>query len=296
MKTQVELNADASEKIRYNDPAYPIYHCPGRLSDYPNYTALNHWHEDLEFIVVHSGSMSYNVSGEILTLNSGEGLIVNARQMHYGFSPDRTECTFLCLLLHPQLLFPLPSFKRNLIDPLIENTAAPFVFLRPEIPWQKEIRDHILAIEAGADTHSAPLQALSRMAAIGALLVENLPPAVVTDVENPDLRCLKVMVGTIHLRFAQKLTLAQIAASGAVGQSKCCKLFMRFLNQTPMAYVNQYRLYQSLELLRNTAMSVTEIALAVGFGSASYYAEAFRKGFDQSPTQYRKEHNRLQVA
>ena len=90
--------------------------------------------------------------------------------------------------------------------------------------------------------------------------------------------------------------MAQIAASGAVGQSKCCKLFMRFLNQTPMAYVNQYRLYQSLELLRNTAMSVTEIALAVGFGSASYYAEAFRKGFDQSPTQYRKEHNRLQVA
>lgn len=128
MKTQVELNADASEKIRYNDPAYPIYHCPGRLSDYPNYTALNHWHADLEFIVVHSGSMSYNVNGEILTLNSGEGLIVNARQMHYGFSTDRTECTFLCLLLHPQLLCPLPSFKRNLIDPLIENTAAPSFF------------------------------------------------------------------------------------------------------------------------------------------------------------------------
>lgn len=84
--------------------------------------------------------------------------------------------------------------------------------------------------------------------------MENLPPAVVTDVENPDLRCLKVMVGIIHLHFAQKLTLAQIAASGAVGQSKCCKLFMRFLNQTPMAYVNQYRLYQSLELLRDTAM------------------------------------------
>lgn len=71
---------------------------------------------------------------------------------------------------------------------------------------------------------------------------------------------------------------------------------MRFLNQTPMAYVNQYRLYQSLELLRDTAMSVMEIALAVGFGSASYYAETFRKNFDQSPTQYRKEHNMLQDA
>ena len=63
-----------------------------------------------------------------------------------------------------------------------------------------------------------------------------------------------------------------------------------------MAYVNQYRLYQSLELLRDTAMSVMEIALAVGFGSASYYAETFRKNFDQSPTQYRKEHNMLQDA
>lgn len=94
MKTQVELNADASEKIRYNDPAYPIYHCPGRLSDYPNYTALNHWHEDLEFIVVYSGSMSYNVSGVILTLNSGEGLIVNARQCTMDFPPTGQNVRF----------------------------------------------------------------------------------------------------------------------------------------------------------------------------------------------------------
>ncbi|MBD5384446.1 MAG: AraC family transcriptional regulator [Ruminococcaceae bacterium] len=38
-------------------------------------------------------------------------------------------------------------------------------------------------------------------------------------------------------------------------------------------------------------MPVTESALSVGFGGASYYAELFRKCFGQSPTEYRK--NRL---
>ena len=40
--------------------------------------------------------MSYNVNGTIVRLGEGEGIFVNARQLHYGFSEERTECDFLC--------------------------------------------------------------------------------------------------------------------------------------------------------------------------------------------------------
>ena len=75
--------------------------------------------------------------------------------------------------------------------------------------------------------------------------------------------------------------------AGAVGESKCCQLFRRYFSQTPVEYLNRYRLDKSLALLRETDRSITEIALAVGFGGASYYAELFRRQMGQSPTEYR---------
>ena len=72
-----------------------------------------------------------------------------------------------------------------------------------------------------------------------------------------------------------------------MGESKCCQLFRRYFSQTPVEYLNRYRLDKSLALLRETDRSITEIALAVGFGGASYYAELFRRQMGQSPTEYR---------
>ena len=66
-------------------------------------------------------------------------------------------------------------------------------------------------------------------------------------------------------------------------------LFERFLFISPMKFLNEYRLKRSIELLKSTDMTVTEIALACGFSGASYYAEAFRRETGKSPSQYRAE-------
>ena len=50
----------------------------------------------------------------------------------------------------------------------------------------------------------------------------------------------------------------------------------------------KYRLNKSALLLRETDMTITEIALSTGFGSASYYAESFRKWAGMSPSEFRK--------
>ena len=96
------------------------------------------------------------------------------------------------------------------------------------------------------------------------------------------------MIGFIQKNYTRRISLKEIALSGAVGQSKCCKLFAKYLGQTPNTYLNRYRLNKSLEFLRNGDMSITEIALSVGFGGASYYAEIFRKCFGKSPTEFRR--------
>ena len=54
-----------------------------------------------------------------------------------------------------------------------------------------------------------------------------------------------------------------------------------------MLYLSNYRLEKSVFLLRNTAMSITEIAYACGFSNTSYFCELFRERYGTSPGKYR---------
>lgn len=285
----IKLNDDRSEKVQYNDTEYPIYIRRGILSHYPNYTAPSHWHDDIELIAVLEGEMDYNVNGEITTLRKGEGIFVNARQMHFGFSASKTECDFICILLHPMLLCAMPSYEQDFVLPVIRNNDTPFVFLNPNIHWQKAILEQIYYMDQNKGQKTAPLKVQASFSVIWSLLFENIPPENhIVNTRSNDLTAARNMVGFIQKNYTKKISLKEIALSGAVGQSKCCKLFAKYFGQTPNTYLNQYRLNKSLEHLRNSDMSITEIALSVGFGSASYYTEIFRKCFGKSPTEFRK--------
>ena len=89
---------DASEIVRYDEVGIPLYIREGLLSSYPDHRALCHWHEDIEWVQIRSGQMNYYINGKRVLLNAGEAIIVNSRQMHYGYSENGQECDFICIL------------------------------------------------------------------------------------------------------------------------------------------------------------------------------------------------------
>ena len=52
-------------------------------------------------------------------------------------------------------------------------------------------------------------------------------------------------------------------------------------------YVEELRLTHAMQLLRETELSVTEIAVACGFSSQNTFYKAFRRRFDLSPSAVR---------
>lgn len=98
----------------------------------------------------------------------------------------------------------------------------------------------------------------------------------------------KDMVSFIHRHYTEKLSLASIAASGSVCRSKCCALFKRYMRQSPIDFLNCYRLEVSRGLLENTSMSITQIATSCGFNHLSYYSRLFLRNYGCTPGDYRK--------
>lgn len=64
------------------------------------------------------------------------------------------------------------------------------------------------------------------------------------------------------------------------------RLFNRYLNITPVRYMNDLRLARGRSLLAETDMKVTEVAVACGYASTSHFSKSFRKKYGTSPYRF----------
>ena len=168
------LNSDASENVAYNTPGFPAYIKKGQLSSYSDFRAVSHWHDDLEFILILDGKMSYDVNGQKIALQTGEGIFVNSRCFHYGYSDTHTECFFICILLSPLLLSINPYFIQNCLNPLIQNIHFPYQKLNPAIQWQNSILHDLEMLYEMNTNEMHPFIILEKSVHIFRLLSENM--------------------------------------------------------------------------------------------------------------------------
>lgn len=287
----IELLSDLSEKVPYNVPGFPAYASHSHISRCQSARVATHWHDDLEFGILLSGHMTYDVNGTELPLSSGDGIFVNARQLHSNYSADGNDCDYMCVLIHPSLLCGTPYIKDEFVSPLMTNEAFPYQVLHQNVEWQTQLMALTEGIKtaffSGDPSFALDVQSLS--CKVVQLLHQHMPRnAPISGRVDRRLVTLRNMVGFVQLHYQEKLLLADIAAAGNVSESSCCVIFQQHLHQTPMGYLTRYRIEKGMVLLEQPDLSITDVALEIGFSGASYFTEMFRKTLGTTPSEYRK--------
>ena len=94
-------------------------------------------------------------------------------------------------------------------------------------------------------------------------------------------------VAAIHARWAEPLTLQDIAKAAGMSRSAFASGFATTAGVTPMAYLAEWRLLKGREMLADRALSIAQIAAACGHRSTEGFSRAFRRLYSQSPTALR---------
>ena len=84
-------------------------------------------------------------------------------------------------------------------------------------------------------------------------------------------------------------TLEAMAQTCGLGVTSLCAHTKALVNASPNAYLHFCRLDHAARLLRTQPQRpITEIALALGFGSSQYFANCFHRRFRSTPSAYRR--------
>lgn len=291
MNSQGMFLDDLSENVDYDAADYPVYIRRSLLSSYVNHSAPAHWHNDPEFIYIYSGEMNYSINGEIVRLQAGEGIFVNARQIHFGFSHEK-ECDFLCVIFDPAILMFSETVRTAFVLPLLSNSELPYLYLAHDEGWQQNILNIFSEIGPVSGISSRIFSVQASFLEIWRCLYDHMPvfSGEITQ-GNETLTSMRKMLNYIKENYSKHVTLRAIADSGNISVSSCCKLFSHYLQNTPMNFTAEYRIKISMQLLRTSDDSITAIAGAAGFSGSSYFSETFRAVTGMSPRDYRrKEH------
>ena len=99
---------------------------------------------------------------------------------------------------------------------------------------------------------------------------------------------LQRAVGYIHEHLTDDLSILQISKQANISKSVLYKRFHDVFGCTVSEYINEKRIDLSCDLLEKTDLSVEEIAQRVGFSTASYFGEVFKRLKGTTPLKYRK--------
>ena len=92
----------------------------------------------------------------------------------------------------------------------------------------------------------------------------------------------------IHDHYTTKILQEDIAIQLQISVRYLSKIFKSYMGVTLSNYINIYRINCSIELMQNTNLTLTEIALQVGFKDSQHYSKVFMNIINETPSQYRK--------
>jgi len=93
----------------------------------------------------------------------------------------------------------------------------------------------------------------------------------------------------IARHYADKgLSLGKAAERLSISESYLSKLLRRRLGTSFVDYISEYRIDRAKELLASSDMMVYEVAEAVGYPDARYFASLFKKRTGSTTSEYRK--------
>lgn len=90
----------------------------------------------------------------------------------------------------------------------------------------------------------------------------------------------------IQFNYSTDISVDDIASAVGISRSHLYRVFVSNLGQSPIDYLTEYRINEACNLIKNTNLSISQIAVSVGFFDQFYFSRVFKKIKKIPPSKY----------
>lgn len=260
------------------------------FSDFENGYICWHWHEEPQLTMILEGEFVCQVEAEEIRLKEGDIVFVNSGLLHQ-IKPCRHKTGKLySIIWRGELLGNRDSDTyRYCVEPVFYGNL-PYFLWKEENAKEKTAAVLREIVELyGKKQGAYQLRIAMLVSHIWLELYDRLPrneTALPPKVQRDKLR-VKAAMQYMQENYREQLGLDEIAEAVFISRSELCRSFQRTLHMAPMEFLMEYRIRQSLILLKNRELRILDVAEMTGFCSPSHFGTHFRKYMGCTPKEYR---------
>jgi AraC-like DNA-binding protein/mannose-6-phosphate isomerase-like protein (cupin superfamily) len=286
------LKANAMlEPMYMPNPHFPIKVHRCKANEYGKILFSNHWHKHIEFLYFVSGKAAIECNSVEFIVQSGELIVMNSNDLHAGVSLS-DDLFYYAIILDPSLVqsHAMDAVETKFITPITEN----LILFNNRIENDTSIKNCILSIVHELDNLELgyELSIKSHLFAILTLLLRGYVAQILSfndyKARMINLERLTPILEYIETNFHQELTVELLAGKAGLSRFHFSRLFKDLTGKSVTNYINSVRIRRAEYLLRNTPMTISEVALSVGYRDIYYFSRIFKKYKDVPPSQMQR--------
>ncbi|SDP82905.1 AraC family transcriptional regulator [Clostridium gasigenes] len=298
---KIEVDDNLQETTKHGSYDLPIAIYTDNFNLFEDGHIRLHWHNELQFSYSLCEKVCFFIEGQKIILEPGEGIMINSNVLHQIKPYNNNNCMMFSIVFDPILIGGTQQsrIEKKYINPILKSSNLRFIYLKPDIQWQKNILKYLkeIFILSNQKAYGYELEMRNCLSSLWLNLLREVKEEVKDSVSvvSHDEERVKSALQYIHKYYAENILLDNIAMSVNISKSECCRSFKRILKVTPFEYLMEYRISKASRELLKSKESISNIAFDVGFNGTSYFGKIFKKYMNCTPSEYRIKYKQYDI-
>ena len=257
-----------------------IYENKTRLIEYfidARLSSLVHLHKELEIIYVRKGKFVAYADKNSYMLNEGDMFITFPNQIHYYRTLQSGEN--IILIFSPDILYGISA-------EISKSVPDINCFCSSDDGAIKDIFDRIYALDG-------EYKDIAVSGYLNVIMSRILPRLRLKTVNAENNSAFYNIIDFCTHNFKDGITLDLVSEKLHLSKYYISRLINKRLKQNFNEYINNLRISEACNLLRETDEKIADISEDVGFGTIRSFNRAFKLVIGSSPAEYRSKNNEL---
>lgn len=268
-----------------------------------NWSMTPNRHDYYEMVYLKKGNAVFEIDGVDVNMVPNSVVIIKPQKSH-KFIVKSENCELVVLYFNLKSKKDVPGSHASLndfVDYIEDEASGAFVYLKlgkknDIIYVMNRILRERIKFQIWGDFLSCLL-----IMELFVLLSRTLKQEWEQSAKNRNLKLhelLNIAKEYIDNNYAKDLTLSQVAKYIYLSDSYFAHSFKDKFGISPKSYILKVRIEEAKELLENTDLKISDVALSVGFSSQQRFNDIFRKYTELTPLRYRqlKKQERLNLS
>lgn len=280
------------EAAHHGTPAFPLQVYTGYADSMQR--EVLHWHEEMEIIWMPAPGGRITVNGKVHETQRDSVFFIHPGEIHSWDSRGRGSENAAAIVFHWRLLDLVGgAVREKYLQPIALGAMRLPRSVTPMKPWEATIASEVKGL-VKAVAGKSPAYELTAVAHLYRILAElamagSMHASNLQDAQRASFKIarIKLAMEYVFAHYQDKLTVAQLANVSGLSTYHFSRQFKKITNQTPVSFINRYRVERATELLKDPKRGILETSMDVGFSHLSYFNKIFKRLQGCTPSKYR---------